>query len=47
MAGFEKIMGISAQGGNPDRSRDNPHRVGAENLNILYECLVAALSENV
>ncbi|MBC8461379.1 MAG: hypothetical protein H8D67_25675 [Deltaproteobacteria bacterium] len=33
MVGFEEIMRHKPQRGNPDRSRDNPHRVGAENLN--------------
>ena len=29
-----------------DRSRDNPHTKEPENLNILYGCLVATLSES-
>ncbi len=46
MVGFEKIMKHKSQRGNQpeadksDRSRNNPHRVGSEDLNILYGCLV-------
>ena len=38
MAGFEEIMRHKPQSGNPDRSRDNPHRKEPENLNNLYSC---------
>jgi len=42
MAGFEKIMRHISQWDNPDRSRDDLHTKGPENVNILYGCLVAA-----
>jgi hypothetical protein len=45
MAGFKEIMklqpwlnpGHKHQQGNPDRSKDNSHKVGSENLIYLYE----------
>lgn len=46
MAGFEKIIKRMPQLDIQGRSRDNLHREGPENLNILYGCLVAALSES-
>jgi len=42
MVGSEKIMKNKSQWDNPDRSRDDPHTKGVENLNILYGCRVAA-----
>ena len=50
MAGFEKIIparnGIfekhMSQWDNPDRSRDDPHTKGLDNVSILYGFLVAA-----
>jgi hypothetical protein len=42
MVGFEKIMKNKSQWDNPDPCRDDPHTKGAENLNILYGCRVAA-----
>jgi hypothetical protein len=49
MAGFEEIMGLQPwlkpghkhQQGNPDRSKDNPHKVGPENLSAGHMGLSA------
>ena len=40
MASFEEIMRHMPQLNTQDRERDNPERVGAENLNNLYGCSV-------
>jgi hypothetical protein len=51
MAGFKEIMklqpwlkpGHKHQQGNPDRGKDNPHKVGAKNPNELRGQLVLRL----
>ena len=51
MAGFDEIMklqpwlnpGNKHQQGNPDRSKDNPHKVGVENPNELRGQLLLRL----
>jgi len=50
MAGFKEIMklhpwlnpGHRHHQGNPDRSKNNPHKVGPEKLNSLYGYLTMA-----
>ncbi len=52
MASFEEIIrlqpwlnpGHKHQQCNPDRSKDNPYKVGAEKLNSLYGCSVGTIS---
>lgn len=41
MVGLEVILRHKPQRAFTDLSRDNPHRVGGENLNILYGSKIA------